>query len=126
MAYYISLVRFTDQGIRGVKDVPQRIANAERMFQQSGVKVSQIYPTMGRYDYVAVMEADSDEAATKAALALGQLGNVRTETLRAYGRDEVGPLVRARDRRRHPPGSVRGRAGGRGQAAAFVGARARR
>ena len=39
------------------------------------------------------MEADSDEAATKAALALGALGNVRTETLRAYGRDEVGPLI---------------------------------
>ena len=93
MAYYISLVRFTDQGIRGVKDVPQRIANAERMFQQYGVKLAQIYLTMGRYDYVAVMEADSDEAATRAALALGQLGNVRTETLRAYGRDEIGSLL---------------------------------
>ena len=93
MAYYISMVRFTDQGIRTVKDVPQRIAAAERMFQQYGVKLAQIYLTMGRYDYVAVMEADSDESATKAALALGALGNVRTETLRAYGRDEIGPLV---------------------------------
>ena len=93
MAYYISLVRLTDQGIRTVREVPQRIANAERMFQQYGVKLAQIYLTMGRYDYVAIMEADSDEAATKAALALGALGNVRTETLRAYGRDEVGPLI---------------------------------
>ena len=92
MAYYISLVRFT-QGIRGVKDVPQRIANAERMFQQYGVKLSGIYLTMGRYDYIAVMEAETDEAATRAALALGQLGNVRTETLRAYGRDEIGSLL---------------------------------
>ena len=93
MAHYIALIRFTDQGIRGVKDVPQRIANAERMFQQYGVKLSQVYLTMGRYDYVAVMEADSDEAATRAALALGQLGNVRTETLRAYGREEIGSLL---------------------------------
>ncbi len=93
MAYYVSLIRLTDQGIRAVKDVPQRIVNAERMFQQYGVKLAHIYLTMGRYDYVAVLEADSDEAATKAALALGQLGNVRTETLRAYGRDEIGSLL---------------------------------
>ena len=93
MAYYVSLVRFTDQGIRTVREIPQRIANAERMFQQYGVKLAQLYLTMGRYDYVAILEADNDESATKAALALGSLGNVRTETLRAYGRDEIGALV---------------------------------
>ena len=93
MAYYVSMIRFTDQGVRALKQVPERIANAERMFQQYGVKLTQLYLTMGRYDYVAILEADNDEQATKAALALGSLGNVRTETLRAYARDEIGALI---------------------------------
>ncbi len=93
MAYYVSLVRFTDQGIRTLKQVPDRIGNAERMFQQHGVKLAQIYLTMGRYDYVAILEADNDDQATKAALSLASLGNVRTETMRAYGRDEIGALI---------------------------------
>ena len=74
MAHYVSLVRFTDQGVRAARDIPQRIANAEKMFQQYGVKLAQIYLTMGRYDYVAILEADNDDQATKAALALGSLG----------------------------------------------------
>ncbi len=93
MAYYVSLVRFTDQGIRTVREIPKRIAAAEKMFQQYGVKLAQIYLTMGRYDYLVILQADNDDQATKAALALGSLGNVRTETLRAYGRDEIGALV---------------------------------
>jgi len=48
---------------------------------------------MGRYDYVVVMEAPDDEAATKAALAVSSLGNVRTETLRAYTRAEIGKII---------------------------------
>ena len=93
MPNYVALIRFTDQGVRTVKQIPERIANAERMFQQYGVKLAQLYLTMGRYDYVAILEADNDEQATKAALALGSLGNVRTETLRAYARDEIGALI---------------------------------
>jgi len=93
MPTYVSLVRFTDQGIRNVKDVPKRIANAENLFEQVGARLSQLYLTMGRYDYVAVIEAPDDETATKAALALGSLGNVRTETLRAYARAEIEKLI---------------------------------
>jgi len=93
MATYVSLVRFTDQGIRNLKDLPDRIASAEKLFERHGAKLSQLYLAMGRYDYVAIIEAPDDESVTKAALALGSLGNVRTETLRAYTRPEIGKII---------------------------------
>ena len=93
MATYVSLLHFTDQGIRSVKDVPKRIANAEKLFEQVGARLSELYLTMGRYDYVAVIDAPDEETATKAALALSSLGNVRTETLRAYARAEIDKII---------------------------------
>jgi len=93
MATYVSLVRFTDQGMRNVKEAAERIATAEKLFAQVGARINEIYLTMGRYDYVVVMEAPDDEAATKAALAVSSLGNVRTETLRAYTRLEIGEII---------------------------------
>jgi uncharacterized protein with GYD domain len=93
MATYVSLVRFTDQGIRNVKQAGERIAAVDKLFAQVGARMSEIYLTMGRYDYVVVMEAPDDEAATKAALAVSSLGNVRTETLRAYPRAEIGEII---------------------------------
>jgi len=93
MATYVSLVRFTDQGTRNVKEAAARIAVAEKLFAQVGARMNEIYLTMGRYDYVVVMEAPDDESATKAALAVSSLGNVRTETLRAYPRAEIAKIV---------------------------------
>ncbi len=93
MATYVLLLRLTDQGIRNVKAAAERIATAEKLFAQVGVRMNEIYLTMGRYDYVVVMEAPDDEAVTKAALAVSSLGNVRTETLRAYTRPEIGKIM---------------------------------
>jgi uncharacterized protein with GYD domain len=93
MATYVSLVRFTDQGIRNVKQAGERIAAVEKLFGQVGARMSEIYLTMGRYDYMVIMEAPDDETATKAALPVSSLGNVRTETLRAYARPEIGKII---------------------------------
>jgi len=93
MATYVSLVRFTDQGIRNVKEAAERIAAVEKLLDQVGARFTELYLTMGRYDYVAVMEAPDDETATKAVLAVSSVGNVRTETLRAYTRAEIGKII---------------------------------
>ena len=93
MATYVSLVRFTDQGIRNVKEAAERIAAVEKLLDQVGARFTELYLTMGRYDYVAVMEAPDDETATKAVLAVSSVGNVRTETLRAYARAEIGKII---------------------------------
>jgi uncharacterized protein with GYD domain len=82
MAIYITLAKFTDTGIKSIKDSPKRAQAFRDMAQKKGVKVLSIYWCLGQYDIVAIMEGD-DEAVAAVGLTNGSLGNVRTETLRA-------------------------------------------
>ena len=93
MATYISLVNYTDQGIKAIKDSPKRLAAAEKMFAEYKVKIKEFYLLMGEYDIMVVLEAPDDESVSKAALKLGSLGNVRTKTMRAYPRQEFDRLA---------------------------------
>ena len=92
MATFISLVSFTDQGIRNVKESPKRADAFKAMAKKLGVTVKEIYWTLGHFDAVAVLEGD-DEAVTSTLLKLGSLGNVRSETLRAFSAAEMGRVV---------------------------------
>ena len=92
MATFISLLRFTDQGIRNVKDSPNRYEAFRAMAEQLGVRVKDLYYTVGHYDIVAVMEG-SDEAVTTALLQVCSLGNVRTETLRGFSLEDMRKIV---------------------------------
>jgi len=94
MATFISLVNFTDQGIRSVKESPDRYAAFKATAEKSGVSVKGIYYTVGRYDLVLVGEG-TDEAVTAALLKLGSQGNVRTETLRGFSLDEMRKIIGA-------------------------------
>jgi len=92
MATFISLVNFTDQGIRGVKDSPKRAEAFKATAKKLGVTVKEVYWTVGRHDVVVVMEGD-DEAVTSTLLKIGSLGNVRSETLRAFSSAEMGRIL---------------------------------
>ncbi len=92
MATFISLLNFTDQGIRNVKDSPDRYEAFRAMAENLGVTVKDIYYTVGHYDVVAVMEG-SDEAVTTALLKVGSLGNVRTETLRGFSLEDMKKII---------------------------------
>ena len=92
MATYISLVNFTDQGIRGVKDSPKRAEAFKAIAKKLGVTVKDIYWTVGHYDVVTVLEGE-DEAVTAALLKVGSLGNVRSQTLRAFSAVEMGRIL---------------------------------
>jgi len=92
MAVFIGLVNFTDQGIRNVKDSPDRYEAFRAMAERVGVTVKGVYYTIGRYDMVLIMEG-SDEAAVTAMLKVGSLGNVRTETLRCFSLEEMRKIV---------------------------------
>lgn len=83
MSTFISLVNFTEQGIRNVKDSPARAQAFTEMAKKLGVTVKSIYWTVGAYDIVVVTEGP-DEAVTTALLTVGSAGNVRTQTLRAF------------------------------------------
>ena len=89
MAAYISLIRFTEQGARNFRKSPARAAAFKAAAQKVGIKVHDIYWTLGEFDGVIVFEAANDETATSLMLSLAALGNVRTTTLRAFTTTEM-------------------------------------
>jgi uncharacterized protein with GYD domain len=89
MATFVILAGFTDQGIKGVKDTIKRSEAFRDMARKVGVSVKDMYWTLGKYDIVAVCEAPDDETATALALSVSSLGNVRSETLRAFSKDDM-------------------------------------
>ena len=84
---------FTDQGVRNVKDSPKRADAFKEMAKTFGVTVKEIVWTQGRYDVVTVLEAPDEAAAMSLSLSLSALGNVRTETLRAFSAADMTKIV---------------------------------
>jgi uncharacterized protein with GYD domain len=95
MATYVSLLHFTEQGIRNIKESPNRLEAAKQAFQAAGGELKAFYLTMGRYDAVIVSEGPSDEVAATIALSLGALGSVRTETMRVFTEPEYRKIIGA-------------------------------
>lgn len=93
MPGYIALAKFTQQGISDVKDAPDRIAQFKAAAQKMGVTVVGFWATLGRYDYVVVMDAPDDKAMGALTIATGRLGNVSTETMRAFSEDEFKEVI---------------------------------
>jgi uncharacterized protein with GYD domain len=93
MASYIELGTFTDQGARTVKDTTKRADAVKDMAGRFGVTIKSIHWTLGAYDVVTFCEANDDASATAFALALASAGNVRTQTLRAFSKDEMSAIL---------------------------------
>jgi uncharacterized protein with GYD domain len=93
MPTYITLLRWTQQGIANVKDSPKRLDAGREAFKKLGVEIKDTYLTMGRYDLVCVIESASDEAVAQALLTLGSQGNVQTETLKAWTEDDYRKII---------------------------------
>jgi uncharacterized protein with GYD domain len=93
MATFIMLGNFTDQGIRNVKDTTKRADAFKATAQKAGATVKELYYTMGQYDLVAILEAADEQTATALLLSTGVLGNVRSQTLRAFTREEMSKVI---------------------------------
>jgi uncharacterized protein with GYD domain len=93
MATYISLAQFTDKGIQAAKQTTQRIADWAAEVQSMGVSVKQMYWTLGQYDQVCVFDAPDDETATSVLLTADILGNIRTQTMRAFTTSEMDKIL---------------------------------
>jgi uncharacterized protein with GYD domain len=93
MATYIMLGNFTDQGIRFVKDTTKRAQALRDLATKVGATVKDTYWTLGQYDVVAVIEAPDEVAMTALGLGVGSLGNVRTQTLRAFSAEEISQVL---------------------------------
>ncbi len=92
MMFILSL-KFTDQGIRGIKDAPKRAQAARELAKKIGVEIKQVYLTSGDSDLLVMVEAPSGDDMAKFALALGMQGNVHTRTARAWPMEEFQRLV---------------------------------
>ena len=93
MATYISLVQFTDKGIQAAKETTQRVAEWASKVESMGVSIKQMYWTLGRYDQVCVFDAPDDETAASVLLGADTLGNIRTQTLRAFTASEMEKIL---------------------------------
>ena len=83
MATYISLINYTEQGIRDIKNAGKRATASKKLLSSMGGKVKAVYLTLGAYDMVTISEAPDDETAAKFALPVGAKGNVRTQQMAA-------------------------------------------
>ena len=94
MPIYVVLYKFTDQGIKTVKESPSRTAANIKAVEAMGGKVLGVYYTMGEYDLVSIGEMPNDEAMMNFLLRHGQLGTVRTTTLKAFTVEQFAELAK--------------------------------
>ena len=93
MPTYISLLRYTQQGIAAIKQGPTWLDAAKQAYKKAGGELKVFYLTIGQFDAVAIAELPDDTALARMVLALGAMGNVRTETLRAFNEAEFRKIV---------------------------------
>ena len=95
MPTFITLLRWTSQGLQSVRESPSRLDAARKGFEAAGVKMKNFYMVTGRYDLVMISEAPDDAAMARATLSVASKGNVQTETLRAFSEDEYRIIIGA-------------------------------
>jgi uncharacterized protein with GYD domain len=92
--YYISLMRWTTQGMAGLPAWRERVEEGERTIEEAGGKLVGVYVTLGRYDVVEIFEAPDDDTAAEIVMKLQRHGAEHTETLRAFTREEAEEIIR--------------------------------
>ena len=93
MATYIATVKFTPQGVAAIKDTGKRANAFKSAAKKLGVKVTEVYWTLGPFDGLVIMEADDEQSVTAAMLQLAAQGNVQTQTARAFGAGEIEKVI---------------------------------
>lgn len=93
MPTYISLLKWTDQGIQNVKDSPKRLDDFKSALKAVGGKLVGCYLTMGRYDMVFIIESPSDEISAVLNLSTASHGSIKTETMKAFTEDEYRGII---------------------------------
>jgi len=94
MPTYATLMKLTEKGIADIKNAPERLAQFEKVMEQMGGKILAFYSLMGEYDYLSITEGPSDEVAMTVLMMLGEAGNVRTLTMKAFDREQFVDLIR--------------------------------
>ena len=93
MAGYVVLYKFTEQGLKMVKDIPEHIKRGKQESERMGIKVVGIWATMGPYDMIAIVDAPDDQTVAARLLETASAGNFTTQTMRALSEDEFAQVV---------------------------------
>ena len=93
MPHYVTLLRWTAQGVAKVKESPKRLDAGRKAAESMGGKIHNWYLTMGKYDAVFVSEFPDDETVARFMLSLGAQGNVTTQTLKAFNEAEYHKII---------------------------------
>ena len=95
MPTYITLARWTQQGIEKVKESPARLDAFKKLVRSAGGEVKGFYMVTGQYDIATITEAPNDDVVARIALATASKGSLKTETLRAFTEDEYREIIAA-------------------------------
>jgi uncharacterized protein with GYD domain len=93
MPTYVSLINWTDQGIKNFRDSPQRAEDFSKLIERSGGTVRELLWTVGQYDIVSIVDFPDEETGVAALLQLGSMGMVRSNTLRAFSAGEMRGII---------------------------------
>jgi len=93
MGHYVTLIRYTQQGAAKIKESPARLDAAKKAAEAAGGKIHAWYLTMGKYDAVLISEFPNDAASAKFMLSTGSMGNITTQTMKAFTEAEYRKLV---------------------------------
>lgn len=94
MPTYISLVNLTEQGVREAKNAPERLRTFDEALKEAGGRLINFYLVMGQYDYIVITEAPDDQTAARLILGTIAQGSMRTQTMRAFPREEFENIAR--------------------------------
>jgi uncharacterized protein with GYD domain len=94
MVRRILLMKLTDQGVKSIKDAPQRIEQGIKTYEKMGGKMIGFYAVTGEYDYIAIGESPSEEVGMAFNIGLSALGNVRVTTINAFTVEEFAKAVK--------------------------------
>ena len=94
MGKSVVLMNLTEEGVKDIKNAPERIKDGIKLYESMGGKLLGFYMVMGDYDYVAIGESPDDETAAAFMMALSSGGNVRTKTMKAFDMEEMAAILK--------------------------------
>jgi uncharacterized protein with GYD domain len=92
LSVFVVLGNWTEQGIRNIKEAPKRAKVANDMVEKAGGKMQTLY-TLGKYDFVAIIELPKEDDIMAILLCIGSMGNVRTTTMKAWSEAQVTKML---------------------------------
>jgi len=93
MPHYVSLLRYTSQGVTRIKESPKRLDAARKLAQSMGGKITSWHLTMGKYDAIIICEFPDDTSAARFMLSVASQGNITTQTMKAFNEEEYREIL---------------------------------